>query len=133
MSLLLGHWRSSRSGRSFSPRIQHKSHPMPEARRRKDIPPYLHLWDEADNLDLGEYKTDWEFTREVHSLLVDALGLSPQEFQWTCARDISERKTESDNLAKTLIATLFAGATELSSRQQPLAALARDSSKNVAR
>jgi len=69
---------------------------------RKDIPPYLHLWDEARTLDLGEFREDWTFTKKVHSILANGLGISLAEFQWSCAENNADVKHEADLLAKVI-------------------------------
>jgi len=67
-----------------------------------EIPPYLHLWDEAEALDLGEHKEDWEFTKRVHSILFDVFNISHGEVEWTCAGGISNLKQQADQMAKVL-------------------------------
>lgn len=67
---------------------------------REDIPPYLHLWDEAQSLNLNEYKKDWEFTKKVHSIFFHALSFSHDEFQWSCAGEMPNLKQDADQLAE---------------------------------
>ena len=77
---------------------------------RTDVPSYLHLWDEAHSLDLGQFRQDWEFTKLIHRILFDALNLSSAEFQRTCvARYPSdlELKHNADLLAKVIFKNIY--------------------------
>ena len=66
------------------------------------IPPYLHLWDQAKTLECAEHKEDWEFTREIHSIIFDALAISPDEVEETCAVRLPNLKPMADKLVQAL-------------------------------